>query len=182
MNFNDADCPLVSCSSLSLFVCPLQVPVTEDCPLSALSPYGRSKLFQEEMFRDLSASDPAWRICLLRYFNPVGAHPSGDLGEHPQGIPNNLMPYIQQVGSLAVTDIQAVLLLWMQGEVVTTQICKLTYLVARSINQSYNHYTVYVVVNLLTRIMSSTVLRVNVQDPDALGHLRVSVQRKLSQG
>lgn len=63
----------------------------------AISPYGRTKLFQEDMFRDLAHSDKTWRILLLRYFNPIGAHPSGDLGEHPVGIPNNLMPYIQQV-------------------------------------------------------------------------------------
>ena len=79
---------------------PETVPLTEDCPLSALNPYGRTKLFQEDMFRDLSKSDPTWRIILLRYFNPVGAHPSGEIGEHPVGVPNNLMPYVHQVQEL----------------------------------------------------------------------------------
>ncbi len=66
-------------------------------PLSATNPYGRSKLIIEEMLRDLYASDKRWNIALLRYFNPVGAHHSGLIGEDPQGIPNNLMPYIAQV-------------------------------------------------------------------------------------
>eukprot|EP00199_Chlamydomonas_sp_CCMP681_P001939 CAMPEP_0119108910 /NCGR_PEP_ID=MMETSP1180-20130426/16114_1 /TAXON_ID=3052 ORGANISM="Chlamydomonas cf sp, Strain CCMP681" /NCGR_SAMPLE_ID=MMETSP1180 /ASSEMBLY_ACC=CAM_ASM_000741 /LENGTH=350 /DNA_ID=CAMNT_0007094587 /DNA_START=101 /DNA_END=1153 /DNA_ORIENTATION=+ len=88
---------MVFSSSCTVYGLPDKVPITEDTPLGCLSPYGRTKLFQEDMFRDLGISDPEWRIMLLRYFNPVGAHPSGDLGEHPVGIPNNLMPYIQQV-------------------------------------------------------------------------------------
>ncbi len=76
---------------------PASVPITESFPLSATNPYGRTKLFIEEMLRDVYVSDASWRICLLRYFNPVGSHPSGRIGEDPCGIPNNLMPYIQQV-------------------------------------------------------------------------------------
>lgn len=88
---------LVFSSSATVYGIPERVPLTEDCPLSAINPYGRTKLFQEDMFRDVAASDPDIRILLLRYFNPVGAHPSGEIGEHPVGIPNNLMPYVQQV-------------------------------------------------------------------------------------
>ena len=73
------------------------MPITEDFPLSATNPYGRSKLMIEEILRDLYKSDNAWRIALLRYFNPVGAHESGLIGEEPSGIPNNLMPYVAQV-------------------------------------------------------------------------------------
>lgn len=88
---------MVFSSSCTVYGMPDTVPITEETRLQAISPYGRTKLFQEDMFRDLSVSDKDWRILLLRYFNPIGAHPSGDLGEHPVGIPNNLMPYIQQV-------------------------------------------------------------------------------------
>eukprot|EP00879_Flechtneria_rotunda_P005473 GHRR01005766.1.p1 GENE.GHRR01005766.1~~GHRR01005766.1.p1 ORF type:complete len:350 (+),score=108.91 GHRR01005766.1:333-1382(+) len=88
---------IVFSSSCTVYGMVEKTPITEDFPLHAYSPYGRTKLFQEDMFRDLAASDPSWRILLLRYFNPVGAHPSGELGEHPVGVPNNLMPYIQQV-------------------------------------------------------------------------------------
>uniref|UniRef100_A0A383W948 UDP-glucose 4-epimerase n=1 Tax=Tetradesmus obliquus TaxID=3088 RepID=A0A383W948_TETOB len=88
---------LVFSSSCTVYGMVEKTPITEDFPLAAVSPYGRTKLFQEDMYRDVAASDPSWRILLLRYFNPVGAHPSGDLGEHPVGIPNNLMPYVQQV-------------------------------------------------------------------------------------
>lgn len=70
----------------------------ENAPLGASNPYGRTKRMMEQVFQDIAASDPRWRIEILRYFNPVGAHPSGLIGEHPQGIPNNLFPYIQQVG------------------------------------------------------------------------------------
>jgi UDP-glucose 4-epimerase len=73
------------------------VPIREDFPLSATSPYGRSKLMIEDILRDVAAADPGWRVALLRYFNPVGAHSSGLIGEDPSGIPNNLMPYIAQV-------------------------------------------------------------------------------------
>lgn len=84
-------------SSATVYGDAKEVPVLEHFPLSATNPYGRTKLFIEEILRDLSKSDPEWRIVLLRYFNPVGAHPSGLIGEDPKGIPNNLMPYVQQV-------------------------------------------------------------------------------------
>eukprot|EP00879_Flechtneria_rotunda_P025349 GHRR01026929.1.p1 GENE.GHRR01026929.1~~GHRR01026929.1.p1 ORF type:complete len:200 (+),score=63.56 GHRR01026929.1:87-686(+) len=95
---------IVFSSSCTVYGMVEKTPITEDFPLHAYSPYGRTKLFQEDMFRDLAASDPSWRILLLRYFNPVGAHPSGELGEHPVGVPNNLMPYIQQVQALYVCE------------------------------------------------------------------------------
>lgn len=88
---------MVFSSSCTVYGMPERVPITEDSPLQAISPYGRTKEFQEYIYRDLAASDPEWRIILLRYFNPIGAHPSGELGEHPIGIPNNLLPYVQQV-------------------------------------------------------------------------------------
>ncbi len=88
---------LVFSSSATVYGDPGRVPITEDFPLSATNPYGRSKLFIEEMLRDLAQSDDGWRVALLRYFNPVGAHVSGRIGEDPRGIPNNLMPYIAQV-------------------------------------------------------------------------------------
>jgi len=90
---------LVFSSSATVYGDPATVPIREDFPLSATNPYGRSKLHIEEMLRDLHRSDPAWRIALLRYFNPVGAHDSGLIGEAPNGIPNNLMPYIAQVAT-----------------------------------------------------------------------------------
>jgi UDP-glucose 4-epimerase len=80
---------------------PERLPLTEDCRLSAESPYGRTKLMIEDMLRDLAAAPSKggepWRIALLRYFNPVGAHPSGRIGEDPNGIPNNLFPFVTQV-------------------------------------------------------------------------------------
>ncbi len=88
---------VVFSSSATVYGDPASVPITEDFPLSATNPYGRSKLFIEEMLRDLARSDQKWNITLLRYFNPVGAHESGLIGEDPRGIPNNLMPYIAQV-------------------------------------------------------------------------------------
>lgn len=88
---------LVFSSSATVYGVPETVPITEDFPLSATNPYGRTKLMLEEVLRDLNVADPAWNIALLRYFNPVGAHPSGRLGEDPNGIPNNLMPFIAQV-------------------------------------------------------------------------------------
>ena len=88
---------LVFSSSATVYGDPASVPIREDFPTSATNPYGRTKLMIEEILRDLAASDPAWRIVLLRYFNPVGAHKSGKIGEDPQGIPNNLLPYISQV-------------------------------------------------------------------------------------
>ena len=88
---------IVFSSSATVYGDPARVPITEDFPLSATNPYGRSKLFIEEMLRDIARSDADWHIALLRYFNPVGAHASGQIGEDPRGIPNNLMPYIAQV-------------------------------------------------------------------------------------
>ncbi|AEI45200.1 UDP-glucose 4-epimerase GalE [Paenibacillus mucilaginosus] len=88
---------LVFSSSATVYGMSEQVPITETSPLSATNPYGRSKLIIEEILRDLHVSDPSWSIALLRYFNPIGAHASGRIGEDPNGIPNNLLPYISQV-------------------------------------------------------------------------------------
>jgi UDP-glucose 4-epimerase len=88
---------LVFSSSCTVYGEPERVPVDESAPIGAASPYGRTKLYIEEMLRDVAASEDGWRTVLLRYFNPVGAHPSGRIGEDPQGIPNNLMPFIMQV-------------------------------------------------------------------------------------
>lgn len=88
---------LVFSSSATVYGDPHSVPIREDFPLSATNPYGRSKLMIEELLRDTARADDSWRIALLRYFNPVGAHVSGLIGEDPNGIPNNLMPYISQV-------------------------------------------------------------------------------------
>ncbi|CAM3088327.1 UDP-glucose 4-epimerase GalE [Vibrio rarus] len=88
---------LVFSSSATVYGDPASVPITEDFPTSATNPYGRSKLMVEECLTDFHAANPQWSITLLRYFNPVGSHPSGDLGEDPQGIPNNLMPFVSQV-------------------------------------------------------------------------------------
>ncbi len=88
---------IVFSSSATVYGMPEQVPISEDFPLGATNPYGRTKLMIEEMLQDLHISDPLWSIALLRYFNPVGAHPSGTIGEDPSGIPNNLMPFITQV-------------------------------------------------------------------------------------
>jgi UDP-glucose 4-epimerase len=88
---------LVFSSSATVYGEPARLPVTEDSPLSATNPYGRSKLMVEDILRDAAAADPGWRVALLRYFNPVGAHASGLIGEEPDGTPNNLMPYIAQV-------------------------------------------------------------------------------------
>lgn len=88
---------LVFSSSCTVYGEAPSVPIREDFPRSATNPYGRSKLMIEEILSDLYHSDNEWRIALLRYFNPVGAHPSGRMGEDPRGVPNNLMPYIAQV-------------------------------------------------------------------------------------
>jgi UDP-glucose 4-epimerase len=88
---------LVFSSSCTVYGDPHAVPVKEDFPLSATNPYGRSKLMIEQILGDLHVSNSAWNIILLRYFNPVGAHISGQLGEDPNGIPNNLLPYISQI-------------------------------------------------------------------------------------
>ncbi|CAI5956603.1 unnamed protein product [Closterium sp. NIES-64] len=88
---------IVFSSSATVYGQPKQVPCTENDELQTLNPYGRSKLYIERVLEDVYASDATWSIVLLRYFNPVGAHPSGRIGEDPRGIPNNLMPFIQQV-------------------------------------------------------------------------------------
>lgn len=88
---------LIFSSSATVYGEPASVPITEDFPLRATSPYGRTKLYIEEILRDLCAADPQWRCVLLRYFNPIGAHESGRIGEDPQDVPNNLMPYVMQV-------------------------------------------------------------------------------------
>lgn len=88
---------LVFSSSATVYGDPHAVPIREDFPLHATNPYGRTKLMIEEMLRDLALSDPTWRIAILRYFNPVGAHASGLIGESPNGVPNNLMPFVAQV-------------------------------------------------------------------------------------
>ena len=88
---------IVFSSSATVYGNPQRVPITEDFPLSATNPYGRTKLLIEEVLRDVRAAEPGWQIALLRYFNPVGAHESGEIGEDPNGIPNNLFPYIAQV-------------------------------------------------------------------------------------
>ena len=88
---------LVFSSSATVYGDPQLLPLTEDHRLSATNPYGRSKLMIEEILRDLYRSDASWRLGILRYFNPVGAHASGLIGENPQGIPNNLLPFIAQV-------------------------------------------------------------------------------------
>jgi nucleoside-diphosphate-sugar epimerase len=80
------------------------LPLNESHPLSCTNPYGRTKLFIEEILRDLHVSDPSWNIVLLRYFNPTGAHKSGTIGEDPSGIPNNLMPFVSQVRAVPCTD------------------------------------------------------------------------------
>ena len=90
---------LVFSSSATVYGEPQYLPLDEQHPTSATNPYGRTKLHIEEMLHDLSASNPAWRIACLRYFNPVGAHDSGLIGEDPNGIPNNLMPFVAQVAA-----------------------------------------------------------------------------------
>ncbi|NOH51418.1 UDP-glucose 4-epimerase GalE [Vibrio coralliilyticus] len=88
---------IVFSSSATVYGDPASVPITEDFPTSATNPYGRSKLMVEECLTDFQKANPDWSVTLLRYFNPVGSHPSGHLGEDPQGIPNNLMPFVSQV-------------------------------------------------------------------------------------
>ena len=90
---------IVFSSSATVYGLPKSLPIREDFPLSATNPYGRTKLMIEEILRDVAVSDPEWSISILRYFNPVGAHKSGQIGESPRGIPNNLMPYIAQVAT-----------------------------------------------------------------------------------
>lgn len=88
---------IVFSSSATVYGVATEMPLVEGMPLGAINPYGRTKYFIEEMLRDLYVADNEWSIALLRYFNPIGAHKSGTIGEDPKGIPNNLMPYISQV-------------------------------------------------------------------------------------
>ena len=88
---------MVFSSSATVYGKPETVPIREDFPTSVTNPYGRTKLVIEDMLKDLYRSDPSWNVILLRYFNPIGAHESGRIGEDPSGIPNNLLPYIAKV-------------------------------------------------------------------------------------
>jgi UDP-glucose 4-epimerase len=97
---------LVFSSSATVYGDPHAVPIREDFPLSTTNPYGASKLMIENILRDLAKARPDWRIALLRYFNPTGAHPSGRIGEDPNGIPNNLMPYVAQVAAGKLARLQ----------------------------------------------------------------------------
>lgn len=97
---------LVFSSSATVYGNPHTVPIKEDFPLSVTNPYGRTKLMQEEILRDLSVADSEWKIILLRYFNPIGADESGRIGEDPLGIPNNLVPYITQVAVGKLKELQ----------------------------------------------------------------------------
>ena len=91
---------IIFSSSATVYGAPEQVPVTEETPVSAdTTPYGKTKLFIEYMLQDIAKSDPDWSVILLRYFNPIGAHASGLIGEDPAGIPNNLMPFVTQVAA-----------------------------------------------------------------------------------
>jgi len=90
---------IVFSSSATVYGEPKAVPIREDLPLSASNPYGRTKLMIEDILRDVAKADSGWHVALLRYFNPVGAHASGIIGEDPNGVPNNLMPYIAQVAA-----------------------------------------------------------------------------------
>ena len=90
---------IVFSSSATVYGNPASVPITEDFPLSTTNPYGETKLMIERILKDLHAADNEWSVSILRYFNPIGAHKSGLIGEDPQGIPNNLLPYITQVAS-----------------------------------------------------------------------------------
>jgi UDP-glucose 4-epimerase len=88
---------MVFSSSATVYGMADEMPLTEDAPLGPINPYGRTKLMIEELLRDVARADPEWRVMLLRYFNPVGAHASGLIGEDPGGVPNNLMPFVAQV-------------------------------------------------------------------------------------
>ncbi|MCI8747955.1 MAG: UDP-glucose 4-epimerase GalE [Lachnospiraceae bacterium] len=96
---------LVFSSSATVYGKPESVPIREDFPLSVSNPYGRTKLIIEDMLRDIYKADKSWDIALLRYFNPIGAHESGEIGESPNGIPNNLLPYVAKV---AIGELEAV--------------------------------------------------------------------------
>ena len=88
---------LVFSSSATVYGTPETMPITEDFPTEPINPHGRTKLIIEAMLQDLFRADPTWRISILRYFNPVGAHESGEIGEDPNGTPNNLLPFVSQV-------------------------------------------------------------------------------------
>ena len=89
---------IIFSSSATVYGNPAQIPITEECPKGhCTNPYGQTKSMLEQIMMDMQAADPEWNVVLLRYFNPIGAHPSGRIGENPNGIPNNLMPYITQV-------------------------------------------------------------------------------------
>jgi len=90
---------IVFSSSATVYGKPASVPITEDFPTSTTNPYGETKLMIERILKDLQTADPEWSVAVLRYFNPIGAHPSGRIGEDPQGIPNNLLPYVSQVAA-----------------------------------------------------------------------------------
>lgn len=90
---------MIFSSSATVYGDPASVPVREDFPVSATNPYGQTKLMTERILQDLFVSDNSWSVTLLRYFNPIGAHKSGLIGENPRGIPNNLMPYITQIAT-----------------------------------------------------------------------------------
>lgn len=98
---------LVFSSSATVYGKPASVPIKEDFPLSVSNPYGRTKLIIEDMLRDIYKADAGWDIALLRYFNPIGAHESGEIGESPNGIPNNLLPYVSKVaiGELGAVNV-----------------------------------------------------------------------------
>ncbi|MCW5623671.1 MAG: UDP-glucose 4-epimerase GalE [Burkholderiales bacterium] len=97
---------LVFSSSATVYGDPQRVPIVESDPVGPTNPYGRTKLMAEQILLDLAASDPRWKLTLLRYFNPVGAHESGTIGEDPQGIPNNLMPFITKVAVGALPELR----------------------------------------------------------------------------
>lgn len=97
---------LVFSSSATVYGAAEQMPLTESSPLGAVNPYGQSKLMVEQMLRDTAAADDRWQIALLRYFNPVGAHDSGLIGEDPTGVPNNLLPFVAQVAVGRLPEIQ----------------------------------------------------------------------------
>lgn len=90
---------IVFSSSATVYGACDRVPITEGAPVGTTNPYGRTKLMIEDILRDIAAADPAWKVMILRYFNPIGAHSSGRIGERPAGVPNNLMPYITQVAT-----------------------------------------------------------------------------------
>jgi len=96
---------LVFSSSATVYGMAERVPISEEFPLSATNPYGSTKLMIEQILRDLLVADPSWSVALLRYFNPIGAHASGRIGENPNGVPNNLMPYISQVAVGKLTEL-----------------------------------------------------------------------------